>query len=327
MLNNYSKKLLCGLSLDLDNQWSYMKIHGDDGWKDYPSYLNSFIPHILKTLNELNLKITFFIVGKDASLEKNKDALQLIVDSGHEVGNHSFHHESWLHLYSKEKIKDELKMAEEYIEKVTGKKPNGFRGPGFSWSYNLLETLSECGYSYDASTLPTFIGPLARIYYFKTANLTKEEKEDRKKLFGKFSDGFRPLKPYVWNLNSNNKILELPVSTIPIIKIPFHLSYLIYLNNLSPFLMNTYLETAIKLCRFTRTEPSFLLHPLDLIGSDQVKVLEFFPGMGVKSKDKVLLFVKIINKLQNNFHLVNMNFYAKKYLEKEKIKQKNLFKD
>ena len=91
--------------------------------------------------------------------------------------------------------------------------------------------------------------------------------------------------------------------------------------------MNTYLETAIKLCRFTRTEPSFLLHPLDLIGSDQVKVLEFFPGMGVKSKDKVLLFVKIINKLQNNFHLVNMNFYAKKYLEKEKIKQKNLFKD
>ena len=25
------------LSLDLDNQWSYMKTHGDDGWESYPS--------------------------------------------------------------------------------------------------------------------------------------------------------------------------------------------------------------------------------------------------------------------------------------------------
>ncbi len=327
MQNHSSKKLLCGLSLDLDNQWSYMKIHGDEGWKNYPSYLSSFVPHVLKTLDELNLKITFFIVGKDATLDKNKDALQMIVDSGHEVGNHSFHHESWLHLYSKEKINNELKMAEEFIEKVTGQKPNGFRGPGFSWSYNLLDSLSECGYSYDASTLPTFIGPLARIYYFRTANLSKEEKEDRKKLFGKFKDGLLPLKPYLWNLDSGRKILELPVSTIPIVKIPFHLSYLIYLNNISPILMNTYLETAIKLCKFTKTEPSFLLHPLDLIGGDQVKELEFFPGMKVKSKDKVLLFIKIINKLRNNFHLVNMGFYASKFLTDEKIKQKSLFKD
>lgn len=28
------------ISLDLDNLWSYLKIHGDDGWRSFPSYLD-----------------------------------------------------------------------------------------------------------------------------------------------------------------------------------------------------------------------------------------------------------------------------------------------
>ena len=31
------------ISLDLDNLWSYMKIHGDAGWDDYPSYLDTLV--------------------------------------------------------------------------------------------------------------------------------------------------------------------------------------------------------------------------------------------------------------------------------------------
>ena len=325
-MHQSSKKLLCSLSLDLDNEWSYLKIHGDNGWKEYPSYLDTFVPYVLKALEELELKITFFIVGKDASLDKNSKAIRMITDYGHEVGNHSFHHESWIHLYSKEKIKDELRMAQECIENATGQKTNGFRGPGFSWSCNLLEALSEYGYLYDASTLPTFIGPLARIYYFKTANLSKEEKEDRKELFGKFSDGFRPLKPYFWILDSDNRILEIPVSTMPVFKTPFHLSYLIYLNNISPFLMQTYLATAINLCKLTKTEPSFLLHPLDLIGGDQIKQLAFFPGMNIASKKKINLFYKIINELKNNFQIVNMSSFAKEIKLNRHINQVNISK-
>ena len=64
---------LASLSLDLDNQWSYMKIHGDAGWETFPSYFDIFIPHVLDVLDRWNLKITFFIVGQDAALEKNQD--------------------------------------------------------------------------------------------------------------------------------------------------------------------------------------------------------------------------------------------------------------
>ena len=64
------KKPLLSLSLDLDNQWSYMKIHGDEGWETYPSYFDIFVPHVLDILDRWRLSITFFIVGLDAMKEK-----------------------------------------------------------------------------------------------------------------------------------------------------------------------------------------------------------------------------------------------------------------
>ncbi len=71
------EKLKASISLDLDNQWSYMKTHGDSGWDKFPSYFDIVIPRVLDILDKLSLKITFFIVGKDAALEKNRDALKL----------------------------------------------------------------------------------------------------------------------------------------------------------------------------------------------------------------------------------------------------------
>ena len=189
------EKPIASISLDLDNQWSYMKIHGDEGWELYPSYFDIFIPHVLNVLDELDLKITFFIVGKDTESEENKKYLRMITERGHEVGNHSYHHESWLQTYSYEKIENEIINAEKAIEEACGQKPIGFRGPGFSWSKDLLQVLESRGYKYDASTLPTFLGPLARAYYFAKSDLSKEEKRARKELFGKFSEGFRKLKP------------------------------------------------------------------------------------------------------------------------------------
>ncbi|MDB2606190.1 polysaccharide deacetylase family protein [Zobellia sp.] len=313
-------KPFASLSLDMDNQWSYMKIHGEDGWESYPSYLDIFVPHVLKVLDELNLKITFFIVGQDAAFEKNHKYLRDIADAGHDIGNHSFVHETWLHLYSREEMTAEIDKAHDIIEKVTGKAPTGFRGPGFSWSPTLLEVLADKGYIYDASTLPTVIGPLARLYYFSTSNLSKEEKEDRKEIFGKFSDGFKKLKPYFWKTKKNQRLLELPVTTMPIFRIPFHLSYLIYISNISIHLMSLYLNIAVFLCKITKTQPSFLLHPLDLIGGDQITSLAFFPGMNVSSERKVFLFKKVMKKLGKHFTLTDMTGHVQAIIDQNDLK-------
>src|SRR5256885_6974058 len=210
-------KPTASLSLDLDNKWSYMKTHGDAGWETFPSYLDVVVPRALKFLDERNLKITFFIVGQDAALEKNQDALARISAAGHEVGNHSFNHEPWLHLYSESEIELELANAEDHIERATGQRPKGFRGPGFSLSPATLRVLKRRGYEYDATTFPTFLGPLARAYYFMTAKLTDEERERRKALFGKLSDGLQPLKPYRWRVGDGT-LVEIPVTTMPVFK-------------------------------------------------------------------------------------------------------------
>ena len=184
---NRRKRPIASLSLDLDNQWSYMKTHGDEGWEELPSYLDILIPRVVDVMKDLNLKITFFIVGQDAVLEKNAAALKLITTSGHDVGNHSFKHEPWLHLYTEEEVETEISSAENAIVAVTGQRPVCFRGPGFSISKTVLKVLSRRGYICDASTFPTFLGPLARAYYFMTSKLDKEELDLRKALFGKIS--------------------------------------------------------------------------------------------------------------------------------------------
>jgi peptidoglycan-N-acetylglucosamine deacetylase len=265
------------VSLDLDDKWTYMKTHGDARWTAYPSYLSIVVPRVLQFLEEQRLKITFFIVGQDAAFEYNHPLLRSITDAGHDVGNHSYHHEPWLHLYSEADIQKELQDAEAAIEQATGVRPKGFRGPGFSVSESVVRVLSSRGYHYDASTLPTFLGPLARAYYFLTAKLDAEEKRKRAKLFGAITDGFRPLKTYKWRA-AECSITEIPVTTMPVLRTPFHLSYLLYVSTYSTITANIYARTAFSACRWARVNPSFLLHPLDFWDLRKLPSLHFSPA-------------------------------------------------
>ena len=110
-------KPAASISLDLDNLWSYLKTQGVSGWESFPSYLDVVVPRILETLDRCNQRITFFVVGKDATIESNRAALKQIADAGHEIANHSFMHEPWLHLYSREQLHEEIGGAENAIER------------------------------------------------------------------------------------------------------------------------------------------------------------------------------------------------------------------
>src|SRR4029079_8148677 len=149
---------LARLSLDLDNKWSYLQTDGDGGWEKFPSYLDVVVPRFLDLLSDLSLRITVFVVVQEAARAPNRESLASISAAGHGVGNHSFHHEPWLHLYSPAQIEEEISAAEEALAAATGVLPIGFRGPGYSLSPAVIECLARRGYQYDASTLPTVIG-------------------------------------------------------------------------------------------------------------------------------------------------------------------------
>jgi peptidoglycan-N-acetylglucosamine deacetylase len=303
---------IASLSLDLDNKWSYMKTRGDRAWESLPSYLDVLVPRVLELLKTLDLTITVFVVGQDAALARNQEPLAAIAAAGHEIGNHSFHHEPWLHRYSEAQVETELSRAEESIERATGRRPLGFRGPGFSLSAATLEVLARHGYLYDASTLPTFLGPLARAYYFWASDLTREERRQRQALYGWFSDGWRSIRPYRWRTPAGH-ILEIPVTTMPIVKIPFHVSYIIYLAMRAPRLAMAYFEAALALCRLTGSPPSVLLHPLDFLGEDDddTKALAFFPGMALPSGRKLELVGEVLRRLSARFRVVPIEEQAR----------------
>jgi peptidoglycan/xylan/chitin deacetylase (PgdA/CDA1 family) len=301
---------IASLSLDVDNQWSYMKTHGDAGWDSFPSYLDVLVPRVLEFLRARKLKITFFIVGQDAALEKNVDALKQIADAGHDIGNHSFNHEPWMHLYQEAEIDCEIARTEEHIGRVTGRKLNGFRGPGYACSPMILRVLKKRDYLYDASTLPTYLGPLARAYYFMKTKLPPEEKERRKTLFGKWSDGRQPLKPYRWAVNGGT-LIEIPLTTMPIAKTPIHFSYLIYLSVFSRASALAYFRSALKLCKLVGIQPSLLLHPLDFLGGEDVAELSFFPGMNLHAEKKLELVSDALRILSKEFAIVDLAQHAK----------------
>lgn len=301
------------LSVDLDNQWSYMKTHGNPEWRELPSYLPVVVPRLLALFRKCGVKTTFFLVGADAAQTQHAEIFRSIPADGHEVGNHSYHHEPWLHLYSEADLEREISDAEAAIEGATGIRPAAFRGPGYSLSETVLKVLIRRGYLFDASTLPTFLGPLARIYYFWTANLTAEERATRKKLFGTFRDGLRPLRPYTWRLNAGT-ILEIPVTTMPGARVPIHFSYFLYIARYSRAAALSYFRSALTICKASGLQPSLLIHPLDVMGRGEAPPLDFFPAMQMDAAEKVGLMEHALEMVTDSFEPIAMCGHARRLL-------------
>lgn len=302
-------KQIASVSLDLDNKWSYLKTHGDASWQSLPSYLELVVPRYLDILQSMKSEITVFVVGLDAEQPQNGPILRRFDEAGHEIGNHSYHHEPWLHEYTTAELEIEISRAEDAIFTVTGQRPRGFRGPGFSFSQQLLDVLTARDYDYDASTFPTFLGPAARFYYFCRSRLTRKQRAQRRQLFGSWHDGFQPLRPFCWE-TQNGPLIEIPVSTMPWLRVPIHLSYIVYLARWSRLAAISYLQTALQLCRWHRISPSFLLHPLDLLGCDDDGDLSFFPGMDLTYDYKRKIFEQSLRLIAKYFKIVTMREHA-----------------
>jgi len=307
-------RLLASLSFDLDDLWTYLRTHGDPSWSSRRSYLETVVPLALDALDQADVRLTFFVVGSDAASPRNAPLLRGIIERGHEIGNHSFEHEPWLHRLSPSRLQAEVIRTQDALAQVTGQKPIVFRGPGYSWSPELFELLERQGYLYDASTLPTYLGPIARRYYFWTSPMQPAERAEREALFGKFQDGLRPIKAYRWCLPENRTLLEIPVTTFPLLKLPFHLSYLHYLSRGSEQLALGYLRAGLLACKITSTSPSFILHPLDIIGADTAPELAFFPGMTRSSRHKMKFFHRVLQIYRQSFSIVPMGVHARALL-------------
>lgn len=87
---------------------------------------NKKTDEILKVLDELGIKATFFIVGK--AVEDNPDELKKIVQAGHEIGNHTYSHKRMV-AKPPSFIKKEIERTDQLIKEAGYQKEILFRPP------------------------------------------------------------------------------------------------------------------------------------------------------------------------------------------------------
>lgn len=117
------------------NKW--VAVTFDDG----PS--GTYTPEIMEVLKKHGAKGTFFVVGSRA--QKHPDLIREMVEEGHEIANHTYHHPSFTGI-SKQEIVKEIGFTAEVIKEITGEPPTLFRPPGGVYNDIIVDTASEEGY-------------------------------------------------------------------------------------------------------------------------------------------------------------------------------------
>lgn len=107
------------------------------------SWGNKFTPSILDTLQQNNLKVTFFIMGPWA--QKYPEVAQRMVKDGHEIASHGYRHENYGDMTT-EWVKSDIEKAHAQIKEVTGVEPTLLRPPNGHYSQQSLKATDELGY-------------------------------------------------------------------------------------------------------------------------------------------------------------------------------------
>ena len=219
------------VSVDLDGLVHYARIHGLEesalSAHERALHLEVALPRLLRLFEASGLLATFFVVGEDvedAAASGGVATLQEAAAAGHELASHSHTHPYALSAASEEAVSDELAHAEKALASVSGKRPLGFRAPGYSLSAAMVSALVRRGYRYDASVFPA-----APYYLAKAAVLAGMALRGRPSASALDTPRvlLAPRLPYRPDAKAPYKkgsapLLEVPMSVTPFLRVPFY---------------------------------------------------------------------------------------------------------
>lgn len=103
-----------------------------------------YTPALLDMLRRHHVKATFFVEGKDVQM--HPDLLRQIVADGHELGNHSFTHASFVTLDAAA-ITRELDQTTALLASLVGVRPAIMRPPGGRLDAERMRHVQKLGYT------------------------------------------------------------------------------------------------------------------------------------------------------------------------------------
>jgi hypothetical protein len=98
--------------------------------------------------------LTLFAVGEDLEHGENARALAAVVGERVVVENHSFGHRYDLTRLDRPGIAREIGAGADVIARVTGRRPVGFRAPGYTVNDVVFDALEAEGVGFDSSVFP-----------------------------------------------------------------------------------------------------------------------------------------------------------------------------
>ena len=130
-------------------------------------YENGNTEAILDALKKHNTKATFFVVGH--FLETAPELVCRMVEEGHTVGNHTYHHPDMTKITDRASFQKEMDGVEQLFTEVTGgKMAKYYRPPQGKYNPSNLAMAKELGYA-------TFFWSLAHVDWKTDAQPSREE--------------------------------------------------------------------------------------------------------------------------------------------------------
>lgn len=222
--------LTAAISSDIDTLESIYKGQGcrRAGGYTYAEF-EIGLENFARFLEDYDAPATLFMVGQDFEREKHHALIRDMVSGGHEIANHTHTHTQGFGHLPPQAMEQEVARMESACEAVTGRRPVGFRSPGWNVSDRALPILKRRGYHYDSSVFPTSLMPLLKFMHWYT--MSDRGRLDRTTM-GQWNYMLSPVQPYHAAHDSLAKtgaggIYVFPVTVTPVLRIPFFATFLL----------------------------------------------------------------------------------------------------
>jgi len=210
-----STERLCAVSVDLDEMPCYTAIHGlprtSLSENAQRAVYRKALPRLVELFERLAVPATFFAVGRDLADAHAANALRDLARRGHEIANHSHDHLYDLTRRTRAEMQTQVAEAARTIEHVTGRRPRGFRAPGYTITDALYDVLLEQGVSYDSSVFPCplyYGAKLAAIGSYRLRGRPTRSIVDHPRVLTAPAEPYQVGRPYS---QTGTGLLELPI--------------------------------------------------------------------------------------------------------------------
>ena len=213
---------LAAVSVDLDEIHHYFEIHGLSAPEGAATLVYDAAIDRLRGLADAGrFPLTLFAIGRDLEREASRDRLRAAAREGHEIANHSLDHRYDLVRLGRAEIRRQIADAASVIESACGRRPVGFRAPGYTITDEVFDVLAELGVAYDASVFPCpayWMAKSAAIGLIALRGRKSRSIVDTPNVLRAPTQPYRSGKPY-WKAGQG--VLEIPVQVTRGLRLPF----------------------------------------------------------------------------------------------------------